>query len=145
MSGTFNKSINITLDKRINQPVDDDLVGLQINFIDTQIEISVQKTISVVNGPQTSTYQGKYLIIQFHFYSDDYKIFVTEKANILTAAEELYSGDASKIVVFSSRTSSNVLLSTTNKQNPSAADWKRYSLICSELDITMDDKRFVEL
>lgn len=145
MSATFNKYINILIDKQNKQALEDGLVGIQLNFTDTQTELSVQKTISIVNGQQTLTYKGNYLIIQVHFYSDYYKIFVTKEVNLSKAAEELYSGNASQVSVVSSRQASNVLLSTTTKENPSAADWKRNNLTCYELDITMEDKPFVGL
>lgn len=56
MSIPCGKSINILIDGQKNQRAENNSACLQINFIDTQNELSNQKTISVVNEqPQTTS------------------------------------------------------------------------------------------
>ncbi len=146
MSTPFSKSIKILIDGQKVQPVEDILAGLQINFVDTQNELSNQKIITVVNEQQqTSIFKGNYLIIQLHFYSDYYKIFVTKEVDISKVADELYSGNASKISIVGSRQTSDILISMTNKQEPSPSDWIKYKQTGSKIDIDLEAEAYYEL
>jgi hypothetical protein len=146
MSTYFSNGIKILIDGQ-NQPVQDNLVGLHINFVDTQNESSNQKTITVVNEQQqTSMFKGNYLIIQFHFYSDHYKIFATKELDISKGTDELYSGTGSKVSIVGSRQTSNILISMTSKQEPSAAaDWIKHELSGSQIDIELEPDRYYEI
>lgn len=138
MANPLFESIDISIDDgKVKRNIKEKLVGIQVNFVNTENERSNEKAISVMNENQKSEFKGNYLIIQFHLHSENYVLLATKEIDISKNTEQLYSGDLPHISIKGNNENSDLLIQMTTKEKPSPDDWEKWKVTGSKIDIEL--------